>query len=166
MLNQFLHGKVDKYTWIDIGSSYVLSDILAAILFEQLKRLEYIIEERKRIGLRYMEGLDELEKKGKIALPKFQAPDSFNWHIFYFRVHNEKERDNVLKKLRERGIEATFHFVPLHLSPFVKKAYRYKKGDFPVTEEVSSTLIRLPIYPALSDDKQEYIIDSLYNILK
>ena len=161
----FLRGEVDKYTWVDIGSSYVLSEILAVVLFKQLQRMQYIINKRRNIGLRYKEGLKELEKAGKIILPKFPRND-FNWHLFYFRVQSQKKRDYILKRLREKRIEATFHFVPLHLSPYARRAYGYKKGDFPVTEKVSSTLIRLPIYPDLSEGRQKYIIDSLQNILK
>lgn len=160
----FLRQEVERYTWRDAGSSYVLSEILAAMLSEQLKDMEYIIAKRKRIGLNYMAGLTELEKRGKIILPKFPI-DNFNWHIFYFMVHSCGERNRILRKLKNKGIEATFHFMPLHLSPYARKAYGYKEGDFPVTEKVSNTLIRLPIYPDLSNKEQEYIIKSLFRIL-
>jgi len=163
--SQFIRFKLDKYTWLDLGSSYVLSDILAAILFEQFKKLEFIISRRSKIGLMYLEGLRQLEQKGKIILPKLQAGNDFNWHIFYFRVSSEKERDYALKKLKKKGIGATFHFVPLHLSPYAMKEYGYKKGDFPVTEKISATLIRLPIYPDLSSSDQGYVIDSLNEML-
>ena len=163
---EFLRGHIDKYIWLNIGSSFVLSDILAAMLFGQLQRLRYIIRKRRLVGHRYIEGLRKLEKEGKIILPKFYAKEDHNWHIFYFRVHNEKTRDSVLRKLKANGIEATFHFIPLHLSPYARRNYGYRKGDFPVTEKISSTLIRLPIYPSLRTSEQDYITDVLYKIFK
>ena len=164
--SDFLKGKVDKYTWVDIGSSYVLSEILAAVIFEQFKKIKYINKARKGIGLRYIDGLKALQKDNKISLPKLRKEDDFNWHIFYFRVRDKKARDSVLAELRQRGIEATFHFVPLHLSPYAGKKYGYKKGDFPVSEKAASTLIRLPIYPGLKKIEQDYIMDSVHSILK
>lgn len=161
----FLRHEVNKYTWIDIGSSYVLSELLAAILFVQLKRMDDVISKRRKIGLKYLEALQELEKEGKIILPKFPAKE-VNWHSFYFMVHKQKKRDDVLKNLKKNGIEASFHFLPLHLSPYAMKNFHYRKGDFPVTERISSTLIRLPLYPELRRDMQEYIIDSLYRLFK
>lgn len=162
----YLNGEVDKYTWFDIGSSYVLSDILAAVLLEQVKKVKHIINERKTIGLRYMKGLESLEYEDKIMLPSFDIDGSFNWHLFYFRVFTKKHRDYILRRLWEKGIGATFHFQPLHLSPYSRKMFEYKKGDFPVTEKASETLIRLPLYPALKKKEQEYIIDSIHKILK
>lgn len=161
----FLRGDIDKYTWIDIGSSYVPSDILAVVILEQLKRMDYIIKKRKRIWLSYFKGLGDLEKKGKLILPKLPKYD-YNWHLFYFRVYNQRQRDSILKKLRRLGIEATFHFVPLHLSPYARKNYGYKAGDLPVTEKTNSTLIRLPVYPELNYKKQDYIVDSVCRILR
>lgn len=162
----FLRGEVDKYTWVDIGSSYVISEILAGMLLEQIKKLRHIINERKKIGLKYLKGLKDLKKENKIILPKFDIDGAFNWAIFYFRLHSQKQRDFVLKQLRKKGIEAAFHFVPLHLSPYARKNYGYKEGDFPVTEKAGATLIRLPIYPGLDPKKQEYIISSVRSILK
>jgi len=161
----FLRHEVNKYVWMDIGSSYVLSDIQAAILFAQLKRIEYIISTRREIGLKYLDSLKVFEKKGDIILPKF-PPDDVNWHLFYFRICDQKRRGLILKSLGEKGIEAASHFLPLHLSPYARREFKYKKGDFPITEKVSSALIRLPIYPELRQNEQEYIIDSIYSILK
>ncbi|MFC1623818.1 dTDP-4-amino-4,6-dideoxygalactose transaminase [Candidatus Omnitrophota bacterium] len=161
----FLRGEIDKYTWRDIGSSYIISDLLAAVLFEQLHKMEYIIKKRRQIGLKYEEGLKKLEENGAIMLPNFPKK-GFNWHLFYFRVKDQKTRDCALKKLRQKGIEATFHFVPLHLSPYVKKKYGYRTGDLPVTEKASKTLIRLPIYPELTYQEQKYIINCINKIFK
>lgn len=162
----FLRGEVDKYTWVDKGSSYVLSDILASIIGAQLKKMEKIISKRKKIGIKYLEGLKELEKKGKIILPSFDEKKDFNWHIFYFRVHSEKERNFLLKRLKEKGIGATFHFIPLHSSPYAKKYCQDKKYNLPITEKVSKTLVRLPIYPDLTIKEQDYIISTIWKILR
>lgn len=161
----FLRGDVDKYTWVDKGSSYVLSDILAAVLFEQIKKMPFINKKRELIGMRYLEGLRKLEENGKIILPKLN-PDNTNWHIFYIRVKAPENRDRIINALRERGIEASFHFLPLHLSPYARTNYNYSESDFPITEMVSNSLIRLPTYPDLTESEQEYIIDSLYDIFK
>lgn len=161
--SKFLKGKVDKYTWKSIGSSYVLSELLAAVLYAQLKKMRHVIDRRKAIGLYYIGQLKDLEKAGKITLPKFYVINKgFNWHIFYFLVQSYKQRERILKGLKKRGIEATSHFVPLHLSPYARKIYGYKRGIFPTTEKISETLIRLPLYPALSINEQKYIIESVY----
>jgi len=163
---QFLRGAVDKYTWVGLGSSYVLSDILSAVLEVQLHNIEHIIAERKQIGTGYIKGLEDLEGEGKIILPKFGVDDNFNWHIFYFRVRDEETRNGLLLELRQKGIEATFHFVPLHTSPYARKTYGYRKNDFPVSEKAGATLIRLPIYPGLKKEEQDYIVASIHSILK
>jgi len=162
----FLRGKVKEYTWMDVGSSYVLSDILAAILFEQLRSIKFIIHKREMIGQNYLTGLSGLEKAGEIVLPKFKEVRDFNWHIFYVRARTKRRRDYVIKRLRDKGIETTFHFPPLHLSSYAQREYGYQYGDFPVTEKASETLLRLPIYPDLGIKEQKYVIDSFYSILK
>ncbi|MFA6078123.1 MAG: dTDP-4-amino-4,6-dideoxygalactose transaminase [Candidatus Omnitrophota bacterium] len=161
----YLKGQIDKYSWIDDGSSYVLSDILASVLLEQLKKMDDITGKRKKIFLRYRDGLQCLADKGIIILPHVPDGIDINGHIFYFRVNSEKERDNCIAKLRQSGIEATFHFVPLHTSPYGRKVLGYRPGDFPMTELASSTLIRLPIYPGLSGSDADFIIDSVKKIL-
>lgn len=161
----YLKGEVDKYSWIDEGSSYVLSDVSAAILVEQLKKSDLIYSKRRAIFGRYMDALKPLEKKGDIVLPHIPDGCELNGHIFYFRFHSEKDRDGCIDALKKKGIDATFHFIPLHTSKYGKEALGYKPGDFPVTERVSRTLVRLPIYPQLSGDSVGYIIDSVREIL-
>lgn len=161
----YLKGQVDKYSWISEGSSYILSDISAAILIKQLNKLDDITRRRKRIFTRYSRGLKGLRDGGVISFPDVPPECDINGHIFYFMVRDEDSRDRCIKELRSRGIEATFHFIPLHTSPFGQKCLGCKKGDLPVTEKVSQTLIRLPIYPDLPDDDLDYIIDSVTDIL-
>lgn len=159
----FLRGEVDKYTWVDLGSSYLLADLLAAMLLAQLEKVGQIISRRQRIAKYYLDNLADLVQKERVILPKLIDDCEPNWHVFWVRV-NPKKRDLVIRKLREKGIEASFHFVPLHLSPMGQKL-GYKGGDLPITEEFASSLIRLPIYPQLTEERQGCIISSLRSIL-
>jgi len=161
----YLRGKVDKYNWINEGSSYVLSDVLAAVLIEQLKKRDRIIKRRKRIFNYYLNALKNLQDKGRVSLPRINRECEINGHIFYLRLNTEKERNHCINELKKKGIEATFHFVPLHTSPYGRKVLGYKKGDFPVTEKVSETILRLPIYPQLSQNELDFIIGSIGKIL-
>ena len=160
--SDFLHGKVDRYTWVDRGSSYVLSEILAAILREQLKKLPWILTQRRRLGRAYLHGLQSLT--GLLELPPFEeGGHQFNWHIFYALARTARLRDVILHELQQRGIGASFHFLPLHLSPF-ERTLGYRGGELPVTEDVSQRLIRLPLYPTLSSQDQHYIMKTLHEI--
>jgi len=157
--------KKGKYTWVDRGSSFVLSDVLAAILGEQLKKIEIITRKRQLIFKHYFDGLKDLEDEGKIVLPYVPDYCKPNGHIFYIRLRTEQERDLLIEKMYKRGIDSVFHYIPLHSSPYAKRQYGYKEEDLPITEKVSATLIRLPIYPDLSFEDQEYVINSIKNAL-
>lgn len=143
---KFFRGEIDKYTWVSIGSSYVQSDILAAILLAQLKKLPYILERHYEIAEYYNECLKPY--KGMITLPREIDDSKTNWHIYAILLRPDV-RDGVIKALKKQGVSATFHFVPLHTSPFGKQL-GYKKGDLPVTEHVSESLMRLPIYSRMT----------------
>lgn len=160
---QFLRGEVDKYTWMDIGSSYVLSDLLAAVLLAQLRRLEEITERRRRISERYFEAFAPLADAGRCRLLRRDAHSKANGHLFVLLV-NPAERDDVLEKLRARGVGATFHYVPLHSSPF-GQSLGYRRGDFPLTELASDSLVRLPLYAGMTDEQVEYVIASVEETL-
>lgn len=160
--SQFLRGEVDKYTWVDVGSSFVLSDLLAAVLLEQFKKLDEILEKRRLIWERYQEGLKELEDRGMIILPYLSPKAQSSWHVYPIRTALETNA-RVIGELKKRGIGAAFHFVPLHYSPYAREHLGYEEGDLPVTERVGRTLIRLPIYPVLTQREQEYVIQSLYD---
>ncbi|MBC7262813.1 MAG: dTDP-4-amino-4,6-dideoxygalactose transaminase [Chloroflexi bacterium] len=161
--SQFLRGQVDKYTWVDWGSSFVLSDLLAAVLVQQLRKMDEINAKRRVIWEYYYHRLEELALEGQIILPALDPLAESNWHIFAIRTDLAR-RDKVLAALRARGIGATFHYIPLHSSPYGRKMWGYTAEDLPITEKVSASLIRLPIYPDLTPQEQEYIIDSLYEI--
>jgi dTDP-4-amino-4,6-dideoxygalactose transaminase len=160
----FFRGEVDKYTWVDIGSSYVQSDILASILQQQLNMKDYIRVQRERIFLRYMEEFKLLAQQELIQLPLIPEYARSNYHIFYVVVQNEHIRNEMLGALKAKGIGAVFHYIPLHSSPF-GQAFGYREGDLPITENMSSRLIRLPIYPQLSEMEQMYVVENFKNII-
>jgi len=157
--SKFYRGEIDKYSWVDVGSSYLPSDISAAILWAQLEHLDKIQEKRRHIHEMYFNGLSYLEEKGRFRLPIINDYAESNYHLFYLLMNTEEERDNLLSHLKENGIHAVFHYVPLHLSAF----YRGRFGDesLHVTEELSGRLLRLPMFYDLRDDDIYVIIEIL-----
>lgn len=163
--SQFLRGQVNKYTWVDIGSSYIQSDILASFLLSQFEIKDEIKERRRKIYYKYLYELNRLSELEIIKLPIIKDNCDPNFHIFYVLLKSESDRNKCLAKLKQKGINATFHYIPLHSSPFGMKHFDYKADDLPITEKISKRIIRLPIYPSLSSSEQSYIIESLYSIL-
>ncbi|GAB6189236.1 dTDP-4-amino-4,6-dideoxygalactose transaminase [Marinitoga arctica] len=159
--SKFFRGEIDKYTWVDIGSSFVISDILAAFLLAQLERMDEILEKRKKIFNMYFERLKPLEEKGLIKLPRIPEYSSSNYHIFYILLNSNKDRNRLMDNLKNKGIQAIFHYIPLHESPMGEKL-GYKKGDFPVTEIISENILRLPLHLHLTEEEIDYIINSIY----
>lgn len=164
--SNFLRGEVDKYTWVELGSSYVLSDILAAVLKCQLDDLDVIQRRRREIHDLYMTGLKELAQQEKLRLPYIPNHCESNYHIFFVLLRDETERNRVINKLRESGIGATFHYVPLHSSPFALRTLGTACLKLPVTDRISGTLLRLPMYPQLSDNDVQCVIDRVRSILR
>ena len=162
----FLRGEVDKYTWVDTGSSFVLSDILAAVLKCQLQDIEQIQTRRNQIHELYVKGLTDLEQQGKLRLPIIPEYCESNYHIFCVLLRNEAERNKALAKLKEYGVRATFHYVPLHSSPYAMDNLGTKDVRLPVTDRVAGTLLRLPIYPHLTDDEVNYVAEIMHTVLK
>lgn len=162
--SQFFRGEVDKYTWVDIGSSFLPSDILAAVLWAQFENLNEIQLKRKKLYNDYYSGLYHLEKQGKLRLPVISKDCQNNYHIFYIIFDTEKERNNVMDKLKKSGISAAFHYIPLHTSPMGSKL-GYKNGDLPKTENLSGRLLRLPLYADLADEEVNYIIEKICDLL-
>ncbi|MBO8159217.1 dTDP-4-amino-4,6-dideoxygalactose transaminase [Thermosyntropha sp.] len=160
----FLAGMVDKYTWVDVGSSYTPADLLAAYLYAQMEELDIIYDFRRKVYERYYESLLEYEKKGLIRLPFIPSYAVSNYHIFYLLFTSEEHRNFVKEGLNKVGIEAVIHYMPLHLSPMGRRL-GYKEGDLPVTEKAASTILRLPLYPDLTEEKQEYILKNLSRLL-
>jgi len=162
--SRFLRGEIDKYSWVGEGSSYLPSDILMALLFAQLQEIDYITAQRKRVFDYYNQNLKKfLDEDFLDLLPVVPAVKKSNYHIYYLKFKNQKVRDFVLKELKARGIEAAFHFQPLHASPMGKKL-GYQAEDLQLTNQVASSLLRLPIYPELSRRELDYIIQALEEI--
>lgn len=160
--NKFFRGEVDKYTWVDIGSSYLPSEIIAAFLYAQLEEAETITKKRWNIFRYYLRQLGPLQDSGLIQLPSVPPECRHNAHLFYVLISTSaKNRDRLLIHLRANDIHAVFHYVPLHTSS-MGQGMGYKMGDLPVTEEVSERLIRLPCYFELTRDDQDRVIDSIY----
>jgi len=162
---QFLQGLVDKYTWVDVGSSYLPPDFIGALLLSQIGKMESIRQRREAIHRRYMEELLPLAQRGSVTLPTIPPDVQSNYHIFYVLLADESTRSRALTFFRAREIGTSFHYLPLHLSP-VGRSLGYKPGDCPVTESVSGRLLRLPIYPLLTADEQSAVISTLFEFLK
>jgi dTDP-4-amino-4,6-dideoxygalactose transaminase len=162
--SRFHRGEVDKYTWVDVGSSYLPSDLLAAFLYAQLEKLDEIQNMRLNVWNAYYSALKSFEDAGIILLPILPDYSEHNAHLFYILFHNERIRDRIMNQLKGEGINAVFHYVPLHSSP-VGLGLGYRKEDLPVTEVMSGRLLRLPMYAGMSNAEKEYIISMLKRIL-
>jgi len=156
--SRFFRGQVDKYTWVDIGSSYLPSDILAAFLFAQLEQREKIQLHRKQVWDLYHAGLKDWAVAHGVQLPCIPEHCEQSYHMFYMLLPTLELRQNLIAYLRERGVYSVFHYLPLHLSD-MGQSFGGKTGDCPVTERVSDQLIRLPFYNALTSGEQEQVID-------
>ncbi len=162
--SRFLRGEIDKYNWVGEGSSYLPSDILMALLFAQLEQIDYITKQRKRVFEFYNHHLKEyLAEDFLEVIPKIPEDRKSNYHLYYLKFKNQTIRDFVLKKLREKGIKASFHFQPLHASP-MGKSLGYQKQDLQLTNQIAAAMLRLPIYPDLSSADLNYIIRELKDV--
>lgn len=159
--SQFIKGQVDKYTWVDKGSSYILAEPLAAILSAELDIVDDLNQKRGKIYNYYLSQLIDLEQKEFLSLPKIPENCQSNYHIFHIILRNMKERNSLMTHLRSKGIGATFHYMPLHSAPVGEKL-GYKKEHLPVTEEYAGRLLRLPLYPDLAKNDYENIIEEIF----
>jgi len=155
--SKFFRGQIDKYTWVDIGSSYLPSDIIAAFLYAQMEHAEQIIDKRNRIYDQYMAGLQPLAEKGYIKLPFIPTGCLSNGHIFYIMTQSLEERTAMIDFLKEHGIVAVFHYIPLHGSPAGQRYGRVYRS-MKVTERVSNCLLRLPLYYEMTAKDVQYVI--------
>lgn len=160
--SQFFRGEIDKYTWVDIGSSCLPSDLLAAFLYAQLEHIQEITDKRRTIYEMYYEGLQPLAARGHVVLPTIPDSCEPNYHMFHVLVDNAGTRAALIEHLKQKGILAVFHYVPLHTSP-VGKRLGYKRGELPVTEDVSERLLRLPFYYDLSEDDLGYVVSTIFS---
>lgn len=162
---QFMRGIVDKYTWVDVGSSYVPSEICSAFLYAQLEMSEHITRRRSELHSYYLNHLAPLEAEGFLRLPICPPACSPNYHIFYLLLPTEAVRNELLDSLRREGILAVFHYVPLHDSP-MGRTYGYATGDLPVTDDVSRRLLRLPLYYTMTEENQSRVVTQVEHCLR
>ena len=158
--SRFFRGQVDKYTWVDIGSSYLPSDILAAFLYGQLEERERIQSHRKALWDTYRLALGDWAPKHGVQLPSVPAHSEQAYHMFYMLLPDLDTRQKFIQYLRELGIYSVFHYLPLHLSDMGQR-FGGKAGDFPVTERISDQLVRLPFHNGLSSAEQELTIEAI-----
>jgi dTDP-4-amino-4,6-dideoxygalactose transaminase len=156
--SRFFRGQVDKYTWVDIGSSYLPSDILAAFLLAQFEQCEKIQLHRQRVWEMYVVGLQDWANAHDVQLPVIPEHCEQSYHMFYMLLPTLDLRQKFIAYLRERGIYSVFHYLPLHLSD-MGQGFGGRAGDLPVTESVSDRLVRLPFHNGLTSDEQEQVID-------
>lgn len=163
--SRYLRGEVPRYVWRDIGSSYLLSDILAAVLEVQLDGARAVQERRRRLWEIYREGLEPLAEEGRLRLPPPLGEDRASCHLFWMQVRPARQREGVIKKLRRAGVEATFHFVPLHSSPQGRKLLRSGTGDLPVTERAARSLVRLPLHALLKEKEVVSVVRAVKKVM-
>jgi dTDP-4-amino-4,6-dideoxygalactose transaminase len=160
----FLRGEVDKYTWVSEGSSYVLSDVLAALLEAQLDKLPEIQARRARVAARYRSELADWAGRRGVRLAAELPDRQDNHHLFYLLYPDQARRDRALQLLKSCGVLAAFHYVPLHSAPH-GRALALDGGPLPVTDRVAGTLLRLPLHPLLSDGDVQRVVDAVRRTL-
>jgi len=160
--SRFFRGQVDKYTWIDLGSSYLPGELSAAFLAAQLEHAEEITQKRLDIWNKYHEIFQDLEKTEKVRRPIIPEECEHNGHIYYLLLDKRYNRDSVLKKMNELGVNAVFHYQPLHCSPAGKK-YGKHSSPLPVTYDISERIIRLPMW--IGFNQHERVFDALLESL-
>ena len=163
--SKFFRGQIDKYTWVNVGSSYLPSDINAAYLYAQLKRAEEIDEDRLASWKFYYESFEELKRKGRIDLPVVPSECKHNAHMFYIKAKDLEERTALIAFLKERGILSVFHYIPLHSAPAGQKFGRFSGEDKYTTKE-SERIIRLPMYYKLTAEDKEKVVSAVYDFYR
>jgi dTDP-4-amino-4,6-dideoxygalactose transaminase len=158
--SQFFRGQVDKYTWTDIGSSYLPSDLLAAVLLAQLEARDSIQSKRQKIWSRYHRGLSDWAQSFGVTLPIVPADREQTYHMFYMLMPSLQSRQRLIAHLKDKGILSVFHYQPLHLSPMGRQ-FGGTPGQCPVTEKMSDQLVRLPFYNSLSELQQDRVVDAI-----
>ncbi len=153
---QFVRGQVDKYTWVDLGSSYLPSEITAALLLAQLGKIEEITRDRLATWHRYNDALADLETAGLLRRPVVPEGCAHNGHIYYVLLPTAEKRDAALRALVSAGVKAQFHYVPLHLSP-AGQTYGRAHGDLPVTCDLAARLLRLPLWYGMGEEVDSVI---------
>ena len=158
--NRFLRGEVDKYTWVNLGSSYLPSDLLTAFLYAQLQGWHTIQDERQRIWNRYYAQLKGWAAENDVGMPTVLPECEQAYHMFYVLLPSAQRRDRLISYLKSEGILSVFHYVPLHSSEAGLK-FSARPTPCPITDSVSERLVRLPFYNDLSEDEQDQVITAV-----
>ncbi|MEI8125639.1 MAG: dTDP-4-amino-4,6-dideoxygalactose transaminase [Parachlamydiaceae bacterium] len=161
--DRFFRGQVDKYTWVDLGSSYLPSDMLAGYLLGQLEVRDKIQSKRARIWQNYFVGLEDWANRHGIRLPVIPEHCTQTYHMFYLLFPSFDKRQSTILHLKSQDILSVFHYMPLHLSEMAGQ-WGYRAGDFPVTERISDTIVRLPFYNEITETEQQRVIDALLTL--
>jgi dTDP-4-amino-4,6-dideoxygalactose transaminase len=157
---QFMEGKVDKYTWVGLGSSFSMSEMNAAFLLGQLDHWKAITQKREQCFWYYHEAFEDLEKQGHLRRPHIPAGCQTNGHLFYLILESNGLRQKFIQSLEKSGVESVFHYVPLHTSP-AGMEYSKKRISLPVTEDLANRLVRLPMFYGLSEKDQDKVIEAV-----
>ena len=163
--SQFYRGQVDKYSWVDLGSSYLPSELNAAYLLAQLEHMELITSARLQICKAYKERLASLESRGLIELPYIPQDCMYNAHIFYIKVRDLEVRTKLIDFLQAKGIMAVFHYVPLHSAPAGKRFGRFQGEDRWTTRE-SERLLRLPLFFGMHNNEVDAVVEAIANFFR
>ncbi len=163
--SKFFRGQVDKYTWVECGSSFLPSDINAAYLWPELEMADEINNNRLRAWNIYNDGLKELEEKGFIERPVIPAECEHNAHMYYIKAKDLDERTKLIAYLKENGVQAVFHYIPLHTAPAGLKYGRFHGEDKYTTKE-SERLLRLPMYYNIAEDDVKYVVSKIKEFYK
>lgn len=158
--SRFFRGQIDKYTWVDIGSSYLPSDILAAFLLAQLEVREQILTKRRQIWFNYYNQLQDWATANGVKLPVVPPHCEQAYHMFYLLMPSVEHRQSLIQHLKLQGILSVFHYLPLHLSD-MGRDFGGQPGDFPVTEDISDRILRLPFYNDMTQNEQTLVVDRI-----
>ncbi|WP_102505113.1 dTDP-4-amino-4,6-dideoxygalactose transaminase [Salinivibrio kushneri] len=162
--SSFFRGEVAKYGWVDIGSSFLPSDIIAAYLYAQLENIDGIQARRKAIWQRYYDNLSDVLTNSGIQLPKINENSTNNAHVFYLVCENIEQRTELIKVLRDNGIHAVFHYLSLHQSEYYQS--RHNGNDLPNSDKFTDTLVRLPLFYELTDEQVDYVCSVITDFVK
>jgi dTDP-4-amino-4,6-dideoxygalactose transaminase len=159
--SRFFRGLVDKYTWVDVGSSYLPSEILSAFLYAQLEKSSWIQTRRKMVWEYYALYLQSWAEANDVRLPFIPSHCEHPYHMFYLLLPSLEQRQALIEHLKTQGMWSVFHYLPLHLSDMGQK-FGGRPGDCPVTEDISDRLLRLPFYNNLSETEQNQVVEAIY----
>jgi dTDP-4-amino-4,6-dideoxygalactose transaminase len=162
--SSFLRGEVDKYTWRDIGSSFLPGELMAAFLWAQLQKATAITQRRLSIWKRYNRSFQDLETMGLSRRPRIPKSCQANAHNYYLLLNSGKKRDWMLQRLRQEGVSAAFHYLPLNLSPFATKT-RLRRGGCPQSKSISERILRLPFYTSMTSSDVRRVIQAVKHLL-